>query len=601
MSPFGISPLRRSQDRRMLTVAFTMMFALEATYAVAAPSKRSRSGAKTQAVPAGSAPKAKRSSKPLRSQRVRAKVVDVSGGRAYLELVGTKQRASLGDKVTLGRQSFDVVSVAGTFIAVDLGEQVVKPGAVGVATLTPEADSTEAKKLPTPEPLESFSNRWPEATVPADSQNPSPIPLGKMSDHRRSYAMLALTAASVLPQRDGRAAISNAQLRARVHLEPLKAQPLAIDADLAARGWFSNGELALRRGDAARQPLRIRQLQATYGTDNDWLAAAGRLRAAARLLGALDGARVQARVAPDIDAAAFGGVLPDPLGGGVVGRASRFGAELTWNDLDAELAPSASLVAYGSTFGGELDERRVAGSFDIFGGNLLAGANFEASFYDADNPWGADSAELTQAAAYGSYRLGRVEVGGQLALQRPERSRFIASYLPPGWFCQMTPIGGSTGNEPCQAVETRYSGGLQANYRDEDWSAFLGASAVTSALADSQNLSAFAGAQLQNVAGPLRVGVNGMYASGSFFTTTAGVLAVGAPLLSGTLDVTGRYRPALGRYRADDSSFLEHDIGTDVTAYIGDDISAMASGDYITSRDVNVIVVQGAMIWRPRF
>ena len=58
------------------------------------------------------------------------------------------------------------------------------------------------------------------------------------------------------------------------------------------------------------------------------------------------------------------------------------------------------------------------------------GARAEASLFDADNPWNADGVELTALAGDASFRLDSLRFGLSLETRRPERSYWLASFLP---------------------------------------------------------------------------------------------------------------------------------------------------------------------------
>ncbi len=534
-------------------------------------------------------------------KRFAVKLVDVSAGMAYLQIERGTASASPGDSVRIGGAVFEVVDAAGQFLTIEIGERSIRRGKRGSVTISAVSAQAKEGQLPTPKPLASFRGQWPKVEPPATIQEPKPVPLGRMRDARRNRVLLSASTVALFPQSDGRAMVGSARVRGRFHLEPLDGRPLALDSDVAMRQWFSNGDLSLRRGGDARRALRVRQLQASYGTDDTWLASAGRLRSAAQLVGGLDGARVQAAIGEQLHVAAFGGLLSHPINGEVSTAASRFGAELRWQEWDSDIAQSASLVAYGSTFAGELDERRIAVAVDLFSDEFQLGGSLETSFFDSDNVWNAEVAEVSQGGAFATTRFGNFELGGNLLMQRPERSRFLARYLPIGWFCNPVVVAGSPVGEPCFGAETRFSGGLHANYRAENWTASAGGNAVTSWLANSEMLSAFSSLQLRNVLGPGRLDVSAMLADGSFFSSAALMLAVGTPLFDEVLDLTFHYRPSLGRYRADESRFLEHGAGADLAATLSDSLAATASSDFVTGRDVNIIIAQGGLTWRPRF
>ena len=65
------------------------------------------------------------------------------------------------------------------------------------------------------------------------------------------------------------------------------------------------------------------------------------------------------------------------------------------------------------------------------------------------------------------------------------------------------------------------------------------------------------------------------------------------------LDVSLHYRPALTRYQADTSTFLEHTVGTSLLFMPGADLDLSLNVDAVTGRDIDVLLVQSFLTWRP--
>jgi hypothetical protein len=90
-----------------------------------------------------------------------------------------------------------------------------------------------------------------------------------------------------------------------------------------------------------------------------------------------------------------------------------------------------------------------------------------------------------------------------------------------------------------------------------------------------------------------------MTASGSVLDTVALSVGLGTPLARGLLDVSLRYRPALSRYQADTATFLEHAAGARLAIAPAGELSFSLDADAITGRDVDVLLLQTLLTWRP--
>ncbi len=187
---------------------------------------------------------------------------------------------------------------------------------------------------------------------------------------------------------------------------------------------------------------------------------------------------------------------------GVPSDAARFGGELAWEEVDAEWRRRVIVGGHASRFDGELDERRVNASIDLLPNFGHFGAHAELSFFDADNSWQADSIELSAAGADASVRSGIFEVAVRGNLRRPERSRWLASFLPPEWLCvaEATAAGPST----CLGSDAVYSGGSDVGIHLEKTSVRVGGHAATTQNADADVFGGFGHLRLSDVVGALR-------------------------------------------------------------------------------------------------
>jgi hypothetical protein len=411
--------------------------------------------------------------------------------------------------------------------------------------------------------------------------------------------MLSLGGAGIVPLSGNGEPIGRSELRARLHYEPLEDLPTALDADVAAQLWFA-GDLDARAGRDSQPPARVRELALSHGHERALFAALGRLRYASRALGMLDGAKVQAAVGPGLLLGAFGGFVPDPIDGSPAADASRFGAEVGWEDLSLASRPRAVLSAHGSRFEGDFDERRLNAFVDMFPGAHRLGAHAELSIHGADNPWNAPAQELSAAGADVGLRFGNVDLGARLDMQRPERSRWLASFVPLQWLCvtQTPDVAGDP--EPCYGDETRYLASADAGVRFGQLALHAGTTASTSNRGDTDQLGGFVGATVLRVVDELRIDTSLMASTGSLLRTYAGSLGLGMPFAHGVVDVSLRYRPAWTRYVADTGPFLEHGVGAHLDIAPAGELSFGLDADAITGRDLDVLLLQALLTYRPQ-
>ncbi len=526
-------------------------------------------------------------------QDVPVEVVDVAGGRAYVR-PGESAGVRRGSVVVIRKRPYQVIAATDGYAVVELGEAAVRVGDSGRGSVTDEQKS-EGQRLPAPTALELFTGKWPDPRRPAEDQHPKPVPLGPMHGDTRTTLALGLVGGARVPLARAGTASERGELRARLRTEPWRELPLRLDADLAAQLWLAS-DLDERRGDDSRPVVRVRQLEAAYGDARATFAALGRLRYASRAAGMLDGAHLQAEAAPGFTLGAFGGFQPDPLDGSPMTDASRFGAEVGYEDPSADLRPQLSLTAQGSRFDGGLDERKLTLLADVYPETSHLGAYGELSLYDSDNPWAASAQELSAAGADASVRFGILELGGRVDMQRPERSRWLASFLPPGYLCTAsTPVD----DLPCFGDEARYLGSLDVGVHLPRASFGATGSMSTSERSDDRQLAAALYASALDVLGPLRLDAGLRGAEGSFVHTLGASVGLGALLAAGLLDVSLHYRPAISRYEADTANYLEHTVGARIWLTPEPELELGVDADAIAGRDVKVLLVQAMMMLRP--
>lgn len=528
-------------------------------------------------------------------ERLELSVVEVAGGRAYLA-PGPGRGVRIDDHVNVGRQRFRVAASSSKHVVVIVGERRLARGQRAFVWAAPQEVQSFATR-PTPPSPHAFEGKWREPERPAESQRPKFVPLGAPEDKRRHRASFTLEHSRIQPLSGPALPISKTRLRAALHAELARA--LALDADASVELWQAD-DLALRRGAASRPLLAVHRLELSYRGEH-LQAAIGRLRHAATTLGMLDGARASAPLGEHWALAAFGGTLADPLDASPETEAARFGGELLYGGELGGAPSRASLTLQGSRFAGRLDERRLTAIVESYPEFGRFGARAEASLFDADNPWNADPAELTALAGDAALRIGSLRLGLALETRRSERSYWLASALPAGYFCVAQTLAGSTGREPCLGGDMRSMAALTASWGGHAWGIDAGATAVTTRLAAAEQATAFLHLSRRDVLGMLRFDAGSSLSSGSLLESAALELRVGAALMHDSFDASLYYRPNVLRYKANSEPLLEHGTGAGVWWAVFDGFDASAAVDLITGADVDVLFVQAALAWRPRF
>ncbi|HTV21148.1 MAG TPA: hypothetical protein VMG12_20825, partial [Polyangiaceae bacterium] len=503
---------------------------------------------------------------------------------------------TIEDTVHVGKRRYRVAASSAKHIVVELGAHPLARGQRAFVWTTPHEVRSFATR-PAPPSLHAFEDKWVDPERPAASQRPKFVPLGTPEDPRRNRAAIVLDHSRTEPLSGSALPIARTRLRTTLHAELARA--LAFDADATVELWQAD-DLSLRRGAASRPLLSVRQLELSYRGES-LQAAIGRLRYAATTLGMLDGARASAAIGESWAIAGFGGTLADPLDTSPELDTQRFGAELLYNGEVARAPARASLTAQGSRFDGRLDERRLTATFESYPSFGRLGARAEASMFDSDNPWNADTAELTALAGDASFRVGSLRFGLALETRRPERSYWLASFLPAGYFCVSRTVAGSATSEPCLGGDLRTLAALTAAWDAENWTLDAGASAVTTRMAPAEQATAFVHFQRRNLFGALRFDAGSSVSSGSLLESAALEVGLGASLLRDALDASVYYRPNVLRYRANSEQLLEHGTGARLWWALFDGFDTSLSGDLLTGPDVDVLFVQAALAWRPRF
>lgn len=515
------------------------------------------------------------------------RVVDVADERAYLE-PGASAGVSVGDEVTVSGVRYQVAAVSSSFTMISLQGKSVLLGSRGTARISTPGERAESKPEP-PAPLAAFRDEWRPAAAPAASQAPKAVPLGgPPSERSANRAWLSDAFYGVLPQ-SGEPAFLGNQLRARLHYEPYSGVPFSFDADAALQTFWGEG-FEQRPGAGARQLLRLRELRMTYGDFSSVRGTLGRLRAASSVAGPLDGLRLEAPLTAELRLSAYGGAVPHTVSGALSTDVTRFGADLTYHDPSTSLRPRLVAGAYASRFDGALDEKKAFASFDLTPDRGRLGAHAQLSFFEPNNARSASQVELTRAGVDAEVEVGPFHFGGSAQLERPERSRWLATLLPPEWLCWASP---SRASAPCSPSDARYSWLLDGGVRAGKLSVNLGGQSVFTRGTDASSFGGFAHLRWLDVIGHVHWDGNVSVMSGSVLRSAALMLSPGVSFGDGRADLSLRYRPAVVRYRATLQSELEHSVGAGLWLSPHDALDLDLEGDWLRARDIQALIVQG--------
>lgn len=539
---------------------------------------------------------------------IELRVIEVAGGRAYVQ-PGEDAGLRVGQDVVIDGRRYRVVAIESDHAVIDVGDRRLREGERGRAQVSTRSAAGSA--LERPVPLSELEGQWTPPVRPAEQQNPQRVPLGAGGGGSGRYRLAVLAgAASWMPLIDDAEPVVHATLGARIHAEPWQEQPFSFDADVAVSLWLgedldtdlSTGTAAL--GASSRPVVRVRELAAQYGdTTTPIIAGLGRLRYAAMTLGLLDGVRLAAPRLGNLRVAAFGGVVPDTLDGAPAFDHRRFGVEALYHAPRSSWQPFLSVVAHGSQFDGELDERRVSTYASAFRGPLAMTAYGELSMFDEDNPWGASQLELTAAGVDASVRYGNTRFGARLDMRTPERSYWLASLLPPSWLCTAIPQApGSPLPEPCTGHrDLRYAAAADVRVDLGRTSVSGGASLLSLSSGESIDAaSGFADVQVRELVGPYRASV-GVYATHAAFVDSVAVhTSAGGPVPSlEAVDLSLFYRPAFLIYSASVEGILDHRFGVDMVYTPSPRLDLALTLEGMAGKDITGVGGFATAVWRP--
>ena len=521
---------------------------------------------------------------PAAAEPITVRVIEVAGGTAYV----TPGRAAglvPGTKVRMHGRELVVIEATEKTAALR-ADGPVEVGETGSANVDRTA-ATTVKMLPKPHPQDAFREQWPAPVLPAETQNPKSVPLGAGRTATGAAHVTVIGHAYGVAQQNHAAGEGEARVIASFDL--LQDRPLAADADLAVRG-FSGGY-----NSGTHTPLFVRAAQLRYGPSYDPTLAIGRLRFAASSVGMLDGGRAAVHFGT-LEIAAFGGIVPDPVSGKPTTDASRFGTELVYDAAKLAWQPRVAVVAQGSTWMGQLDERRLSVVASANRASTWLDAWAEAQQFPSDNPWGAQSVELTGAGGTAEWRSHGTHLGLDMTFMRPERSLRLAAALPPDWLCTTEPRAGTT-PAPCASGDYWTSASASAGLRGKRWALdAVGTFGESHGVYRGYDSSGYLHGEL--FFGTTRLVAGGSGGHASFASWMAGELGLGAALAR-RIDAVITYRPELLDYRAGTGPDLIHEVVADGHYALSPALDLAGSAVATVGADRNALAVLATFVWRP--
>lgn len=539
--------------------------------------------------------------------RIVVTVVDISANLVFIE-PGESDGLTQGAWVNFGGNRYKIEQTTSESAVIKAAPGLLRMGDEGIVQSV-VSENDDAQK---PLRAETSSSDFVSSSVPASEQTPTFVPLSGGSDiaTSRSAQQLMISAGVTVtaPTALGIGPIVRSEVRGRGHFEPLSGSPLHVDIDAAVQKW-SGRDIAT--ASDSRPLLRVYQAEIGYGSPDMLGASLGRLRYAASTLGALDGVRVQTGgvamgQTSKLHLSAFGGMVPDPASNAVSSKATRFGAEAMFQDLDQDWTPTATLVAHGSLYQGQIDERRINGSFYLYPERGRLGGFFEVDFFDQNNPWQAPTTDLAAGGIDASWLFGNLSLGLRADMRKPERSRWLASYFPQGYFCiaQAPTVSSGEGTNVINACGdynvARYALTLDARLTLDD----LMLSSATSVVAsghetEPQSVNTQLGARLGRVLDVLFVDVSGMVVRGTWLNNDVLRASLGFDAFDHDLEASIYYRPAWVRYhRVTDEAWMENTVGAQLYLALNTHLSLQTYAELVKGYDVGVLLLQSYLTWR---
>jgi hypothetical protein len=521
----------------------------------------------------------------------RVRVIDLGGDVAYLDL-GARDGLRLSQAVAVGERRFFVAALNERHAAIALEGQLLALGSEGTVIVLRDPAPLESQ-LRAERTLAAYRGQWPKPVLPSDKKPATPVPLGPFASiapgPSRADVDLSARTTSVVPLSRNDDVVGMSELRARLRAEPFEAVPLAVLADAS---WL--GAWARSSATAQRPSARVRELELRYGAERGVLLRAGRMLSPAPMLGELDGARARTAYFGPLAAGAFGGLVPDPIDGRLDDSSKRFGVDLALDAPEASTRPYASLVAHGTTFEDQIDERKLDLLLGLRPGDVQIHAGGELSLYDEDSELADDTVELTLAHLDTVYQGDRIVFGVRGSTYVPERSERLRALLDISRSC--TTVAGSFGC--ADFLPRRYAAG-------GDFSIALGSALwldtdATFATESSEALEHVSGRVGVRWLDPMRPG--GALLASSVSLTGSGThdiyyehVAMRLTLdarFAPAFDLTLAYEPGLASYASERRTLFLHDTQLDFAwaitralqwvwssqAELGDEVNALYLG-----------------------
>ena len=519
------------------------------------------------------------------ADRVAVKVIEVAGDVAYVS-PGRTAGLAAGTKIAFGADTRSVLEVTDTTASVKLDGLVLAIGQAGTAEVVAGAGSaaTGDKALRAAQVVAE----WPDPVPPAEAQAPKAVPLGNMRRSTGAAHVTVIGSGYGALARGGQS-FADGQARVIASWDMMTDRPLAGDLDVAGRFYSEGYDKHLR------VPVFASVAQLRYGSAMDPAFAIGRLRYAASSVGMLDGARGSVHLG-SLELAAFGGLVPDPISGKPDTGASRFGAEAIYDLRTVPWEPRVAVTASGSTWGGQVDERRLAVDASAARGPVFLNGWAEAQAFSADNPWNAHALELTGAGANAEWRAHGNHLGVDLDYLRPDRSLRLAAALPAAWLCTETPKPGDVA-EGCRGGDSWTTATASAGTRRGIFTLdAYGTVGRTHLIETSLDTSAFVRGEVQ--LGRRRISLGGTVGKASFGSWDSGEVGFGTTMWQAT-DLLLRYRAELLDYVASSGPVLMHSVTADLRVPWSTSIDLALSAVGTTGPDRSLVALLTTLVWRP--
>jgi hypothetical protein len=515
---------------------------------------------------------------------ITVKVIEIAGDVAYVT-PGKQAGLTAGTKVTFGSAQHVIFEVTESTAAFKLDGLVVVIGQTGVADATgASGNAATTSKALRAEP--EVSGVWPTAAKPAGTQEVKAVPLGGA---RRSGDVHVTAISSGYAVAGKGASFADGEERVIASWDILSDHPFAADVDVAGRAYTE------RYSSQLRVPFFVRVAELRYGNAIDPMFALGRLRYAASSVGMLDGARGAFHVG-DLELAAFGGIVPDPVNGKPDTSATRFGASGIYDIVENPWRPRVEVTATGSTWTGQLDERRLSVDANANKGAWSMDAWAEGQEFAKNNPWNAPTVQLTGAGANAEWRDSGSHAGVDLDFLRPERSLRLAAALPSAWLCTQNPLPGNVA-ETCSGSDYWNTATASAGTRFGRFSVdAYGTVGYSHLMETSLDASLYVRGEVQIL--QERFVFGGTVGQADFGAWDSGEAGIGTVRWR-PLDLLVRYRFDLLDYVASTGVIREHTLAADVRYPYSRSLDVGLSAVGTTGSDRTLLAVLTTIVWRP--